>query len=168
MLNTVNLLLQMCSVGHTHQLFSFRGVLFMWCVRYDTYTLVVYVRLPWLLPPRRVTYVRRIGDARGALAQSGVYSWIPGIRNILDIIDLTRCVVLLWMRGCRLCAREAVRLTCDSYKVDCEPVSADLTQWVLESGVWRLRPPLHKGIPTLAGYYGVTVTVTVGKTEIVV
>ena len=46
--------------------------------------------------------------------------------------------------------------------MDCEPVSADLTQ----SGVWGLRPPLHKGIPALAGYYEVTVSVTVGKKEL--
>ena len=50
--------------------------------------------------------------------------------------------------------------------MDCEPVSANLTQRVLESGVWGLRPPLHKGIPALAGYYEVTVSVTIGKTEI--
>ena len=51
--------------------------------------------------------------------------------------------------------------------MDGEPVSADLTQRVLESGVWGLRPTLHKGMPALAVYYGVTVTVTVGKTKIV-
>ena len=61
-----------------------------------------------------------------------------------------------------------MRLTCDKYKVDSEPVSADLTQRVLESGVWGLRPPVHKGIPALGGYCRETVTVTVGKTGIVV
>ena len=45
-----------------------------------------------------------------------------------------------------------MRLTCDSYKVDCEPASAVLTQRALETGVWGLRPTLHRGIPALAGY----------------
>ena len=38
---------------------------------------------------------------------------IPGIRNIPDIIDLTRCVVLFGKIGCRLGAREVVRLICN-------------------------------------------------------
>ena len=40
------------------------------------------------------------------------------------------------MMGSRSSARKAVPVTCDWYKVNCEPVSADLIQRVLASGVW--------------------------------
>ena len=61
----------MCSVGHTHQLSSLRGVVFTWCDIYGAYILVApsNVRvLLWFLAPRAVTYKDMLGAARRSLA----------------------------------------------------------------------------------------------------
>ena len=54
-------------------------------------------------------------------------------------------------------------LTCVWYKVICEPVSAGLLPREIVRNVGAR--PNRKGIPSLAGYWGITVTESAGKTR---